>query len=68
MAVVDRIEGEQAVLKFDDGQTLLWPRDKWPIEASEGMALKIVLMTESDEEAEREKIAKAVLNEILKVE
>lgn len=67
-AVVDRIEGNKAVLKLDDGQSLLWSMDNWPSEAGEGTAVKLVLMTNKDEEAEREKIAKAVLNEILKVE
>ena len=68
IAVVDRIEGNKAVLKLDDGQSLFWSMDNWPVEASEGTVVKLVLMTDKDEEAEREKMAKAVLNEILKVE
>lgn len=41
--VVDRYEGDYAVLVFDDGQKLLWPRDQLPAEAREGVAVAIAL-------------------------
>jgi hypothetical protein len=41
--VVDRYEGGYAVLVFDDGQRLLWPREKLPAEAREGVAVAIAL-------------------------
>lgn len=66
--VVDRIEGRRAILRLDDGQTLEWPVESLPGEVTEGAVVKIFLTTAKDEEEERERTAKAVLNELLKVE
>jgi hypothetical protein len=41
--VVDRHEGDCAVLVFDDGQRLLWPREQLPAGAREGVAVTIAL-------------------------
>ena len=41
--VVDRYEGDYAVLVFDDGQRLLWPREQLPAGAREGVAVTIAL-------------------------
>lgn len=41
--VIDRYEGDYAVLAFDDGQRLLWPREQLPAEAREGMAIVVAL-------------------------
>ena len=41
--VVDRYEGDYAVLVFDDGQRLLWPREQLPAGAREGIAVAIAL-------------------------
>jgi hypothetical protein len=41
--VIDRYEGDYAVLVFDDGQRLLWPREQLPAEAREGVAVTITL-------------------------
>jgi hypothetical protein len=41
--VVDRCEGDCAVLAFDDGQRLLWPREQLPAGAREGVAVTIAL-------------------------
>ncbi|OGG87369.1 hypothetical protein A3B87_01365 [Candidatus Kuenenbacteria bacterium RIFCSPHIGHO2_02_FULL_39_13] len=68
LAIVDRMEGSKAVLKLDDGQSLDWPLDKLPAEAVEGTQLKLLLLSDKGEEEEREKMAKAVLNEILKTD
>lgn len=68
LATVDRLEGSKAVLKLDDGQSLNWPVDKLPAGAVEGTQLKILLLSDKGEEEEREKMAKAVLNEILKTD
>lgn len=67
-AVVDRIEGGRAVLVLDDGQTLDWPRDNLPSGVGEGTKVKLVMLSAADETRDREEMAKAVLNEILKVE
>ena len=68
LATVDRLEGVKAVLKLDDGQSLDWPVDKLPAETVEGTQLKLWLLSDKGEEEEREKMAKAVLNEILKID
>ncbi|MFC1615453.1 DUF3006 domain-containing protein [Patescibacteria group bacterium] len=66
--VIDRIEGEQAVLCFDDGQKLNWPLEKLPSGAVEGSSLKLKIDQNglSDEE-EKTLLAKNILNEILDV-
>lgn len=68
VGTVDRFEGTWAVLKMEDGQTLNWPREDLPSEVVEGGEIKIFLMTAKTEEEERERTAKAVLNELLKTE
>jgi hypothetical protein len=68
ISTIDRFEGNMAVLKLEDGQTLNWPKEKLSSDASEGMEIKIFLTTAKTEEEERERTAKAVLNELLKTE
>ena len=41
--VVDRYEGDYAVLAFDDGQRLLWPSEQLPAGAREGVAVVVAL-------------------------
>lgn len=41
--VIDRYEGDYAVLVFDDGQRLLWPREQLPAGAREGVAVVVAL-------------------------
>ena len=41
--VVDRYEGDYAVLVFDDGQKLLWPIEQLPAGAREGVAVVVAL-------------------------
>ncbi len=68
LATVDKIETEVAVLKFDDGQVLKWSIDNLPADIEEGSQVKLVLFSNKSEQAEREELAKKVLNEILKTE
>jgi len=68
LATVDRIEKEVAVLKFDDGQILNWSLENLPADVEEGSQIKLVLFSDKSEQAEREELAKTVLNEILKTE
>ncbi len=63
--VIDRIEGNSAVLKTDDGQEILWPTKNLPEDAKEGTAARLVLSTSRSDEEERTKLAKTLLNEIL---
>ena len=63
---VDRFEEDKAVLVANDGQTIIWPKNKLPAGVHEGSALSF----EITETAEREKLdkqtAKDIINEILK--
>lgn len=65
-AIIDRFEGEKAVLKFPDGQTLIVPIDYLPEDASESSALKVFFGGDIGQEEEKEQLAKKMLNELLK--
>jgi hypothetical protein len=64
--VIDRLEGDKAVIRLDDGQQVIWPMADLPEGAAEGEAVRLVLYTAKDDQAEREQMAKTILNEILK--
>lgn len=54
--VVDRYEGNYAVLVFDDGQRLLWPREKLPVGARESVAVVVALtidLTDTEQRSTR---------------
>ncbi len=68
IAAIDRLEGDKAVIKTDDGQEIIWPINKLPDGASEGQIIKLFISASKDEEKEREKIAKTILNDILKTD
>jgi hypothetical protein len=63
--VIDRFEGMFAVLKLDDGQTLNWPIKNLPDDIKESQSVRLVFFTSQTDDEEREKTAKALLNEIL---
>lgn len=67
-ATVDRFEGKHAVLLTDDKQEIKWPIKNLPDDAKEGSLIRLIVSTNRTEQAEREKLAKALLNEILKGE
>jgi hypothetical protein len=64
-AVIDRFEGDSAVIKTEDGQKLLWPKADLPEDAKEGAAVRLGISTNQTDEEERAKLAKTLLNEIL---
>lgn len=64
-AVIDRFEGVFAVLKLDDGQSLNWPIKNLPDDIKGGQVIRLFITTSQTEQEEREKTAKALLNEIL---
>lgn len=67
--IIDRIEGQKAVLSLDDGQKLIWPMEKLPANSAEGSVIKLILTDGGlTEEAARNLLAKDILNEILDVE
>lgn len=64
-AVLDRFEGDRAILKLQDGQEWRWPRQNLPKTAKEGSVLFLRALQSAEKEEEREKLAKTILNEIL---
>lgn len=68
MATLDRFEGEQAVLHFDDGQELAIAVELLPVDTAEGARITVSFLGNQDDEAARAENARAVLNEILQGE
>lgn len=65
---IDRFEGKTAVIKTEDGQEIIWPIKNLPDETAEGSAVRLLLSTKKTDEEEREKLAKTMLNQILKTD
>ena len=63
--VIDRIEGEQAVIVLEDGQRLLWPAGELPDGAAEGVAVVLTLALAVDAETQRRRDQAAALQEQL---
>ena len=66
--IVDRFEGDKGVLKTEDNQTIVWPKNKLPINSKEGEVLLFVITNSKEEEKSSKQLAKDILNEILDVE
>jgi len=62
---IDRFEGDKAVLKTDDKQTIIWPKAKLPRSAQEGSVLSFVISGSAAADADSKELAKNILNEIL---
>lgn len=65
-AIIDRLEEDKAVLKFTDGQSLVVPIEVLPEGVGEGSVLHFSFSQDKAGEEERQKLAKEMLNEILK--
>ena len=65
---IDRFENEKAVLKFDSGETLVWPKSKLPENIKEGDVLKINIDSDSEATDSKHGEAKEILNELLNVD
>jgi hypothetical protein len=64
---VDRFEEDKAVLKTEDGQSIIWPKDQLPDNAHEGMVLNFAISDNKVAEKNNRQIAKDILNEILDI-
>lgn len=64
---IEKIEGKNALLIFDDGQTLTWPIEKLPAEVIAGSAIKIFISSEELIDNGKNLLAKDILNEILDI-
>jgi hypothetical protein len=65
---IDRFEGDKAVLKTEDGQSVVWPKNKLPENAHESMVLNFNILNDSETEKDKKELAKEILNEILNTE
>jgi hypothetical protein len=64
-ATIDRFEGTNAVLIFENGDKIVWQIKNLPEGIKEGSILKISISDEKSVEEERRKLAKELINEIL---
>lgn len=62
---IDRLEGKMAVLKTDDGDTVIWPKNKLPTGAREGAVLNFIIANDGETEKNKKELAKEILNQIL---
>jgi len=65
-AKIEKFADKMAVLITSDGQKLLWPIKELPDDCQAGTMVRIILSTSQSDQTEREKIAKDILNQILK--
>lgn len=64
-AVIDRFEGEKAVLKLEDDQELVVAKEKLPSAMREGSSVRVYLIDDEIDRLRREDLAKSILNELL---
>ena len=62
---IDRFEEDKAVLKTENNETIIWPKDKLPAEAREGSVLQFEIKADKAAAADKKQLAKDILNEIL---
>jgi len=65
---IDRIENEKAVLKTDNGETIVWPKTELPAELREGSVLNFTISDSPELEKNKKEMAKNILNELLSEE
>lgn len=63
---IDRFEGNKAVLTANDGATIIWPKNKLPVDIHEGSALSFDITEEAEREKREKQTAKDMINEIIK--
>jgi len=63
---IEAFQEKMAVILTRDGQKLLWPIKDLPEDCGVGSEVKLILTTVQSDQAERQQIAKTILNEILK--
>lgn len=62
---IDRFENNKAILKTDDGETIIWPKSKLLENSHEGMVLMFHITGDAEAEENKKQLAKDILNEIL---
>jgi Protein of unknown function (DUF3006) len=62
---IDRFEDGKAVLKTEDSETVIWPKDKLPENIYEGATLLFAITDNANKDKDSRQLAKDILNEIL---
>ena len=65
-AKVEKFEDKLAVLVLEDGQKINWLIKNLPDDIEQGSQIRIVISSSGSQEDERKKLAKELINEILK--
>lgn len=65
---IDRFESDQAVLKTEDNTAIIWPKEKLPKNINAGSVLLFTITNDAKDEEDSKKLAKDILNEILKTD
>ncbi len=65
--VVSGFEADQAILKDESGEIVVWPRAKLPSDLSVGASLYFTMHKQKDLVTDEPQLAKNILNEILKI-
>lgn len=66
-AVIDRFEGNKAILLFDDTEDqVVWPKDKLPEPTAEGDILTVQIEIDAEATAIARKEAAALLQRVLR--
>jgi len=65
---IDRFEEDNAVLKSEDRQTIIWPKKLLPAGAHEGAVLSFNIHSSKEAEELKKAEAKDILNEIINIE
>ena len=65
---IDRIESENAVLKTEEGETIIWPIKYLPAEAHDGFILEFEIQPRKVASEMKRREAKELLNELLNTE
>ncbi|MFA5029891.1 MAG: hypothetical protein WC518_04145 [Patescibacteria group bacterium] len=63
--VIEDVESNLATIRTEDEQKILWPLNKLPAGISLNAPVKLFITTKELAEADRQKLAQAVLKEIL---
>ena len=62
---IDRFEEDKAVLKTEENETVIWPKNKLPKNLKEGAKMLFFITDNKEEEKFSKQLAKDILNEIL---
>ena len=62
---IDRLEDNKAVLKTEDNETIVWPKDKLPDSAREGEVFTFTIHDDKLAQEDKRSLAKEILNEII---